>query len=68
MQRQANLRQLYASGEHPSSPADATSGVHEHSSDPKSSTAKKSRKEPQQQVLMLDERSHHASVSERMLL
>lgn len=64
MQRQANLRQQSASGKCQSSPVDATSGDDEHSSDPESSTAKKSRKEPQQQELILDEGSQRASVSE----
>uniref|UniRef100_K3ZZN1 Uncharacterized protein n=1 Tax=Setaria italica TaxID=4555 RepID=K3ZZN1_SETIT len=62
--RQANLRQQSASGKCQSSPVDATSGDDEHSSDPESSTAKKSRKEPQQQELILDEGSQRASVSE----
>ncbi|PAN10382.1 hypothetical protein PAHAL_2G090600 [Panicum hallii] len=61
---QANLRQQSASGKRPSSPVDGTSSDDKHSSVPESPTVKKSRKEPQQQDLLLDEGSEHAPVSE----
>nr|CAB3452390.1 unnamed protein product [Digitaria exilis] len=49
--RQANLRQQSASEKRPRSPVDATSSDDDHSSHLKSSTAKRSRKEPQRQEL-----------------
>ncbi|OEL16640.1 hypothetical protein BAE44_0022341 [Dichanthelium oligosanthes] len=60
--RQANSRQQSASRKRSSSPIDAASS--DEPSDPESSTAKMSRREPQQQELRLDEGSEHASVSE----
>ncbi|KAJ1288641.1 hypothetical protein BS78_02G103500 [Paspalum vaginatum] len=63
-QRQANSRQQSASQKNTSTPVDATSSDDKHCCDPESSSsrAKKSRREPQMQELILEEGLEHASV------